>query len=524
MEFQLNIKTDKNDQSINFTLYEGINNVVVPLNNEVIESVIATTNYEMENDEVVFMNGYQTWTYCCELSNKEKMRGLDHLPKAIINKFSLDRYADYHFVKYDNKKGCSHGFSYCYFRKGDTYRLFGSLDETPGYTIFRNNANNDTFSISRDAKGLKYSGDYNAINIFYREGKEDEVFDAYFEALNIKPITDKNLCGYSSWYNRYQDISEETISDDLKNAHKILEEGDVFQIDDGWEKNVGDWLTVDDKKFPNGLKPIIDEIHNNGYKAGLWLAPFVAEEKSDLYQKHPDWFYLVDGEPWKCGCNWSGYYALDIDNEEVKEYITSVFDKVFNEWKVDLVKLDFLYGAAPFGNEKETRAARMIRTCKWIRELCKDKLILGCGVPLWPTFGLFEYNRVSCDVSLDWDDKVHMRIIHRERPSTKHAVAISYARRHLNGRAFMNDPDVFFLRDNNLNLEYEKKMSLIKFDALFGGVFMTSDDLANLDEEKIAKYKEYRNLLEAEVISSKKEDHMVVVYTHDDEKYATVLF
>ena len=138
MDFSLSIKTNKNDKNLTFSLKEGVNNVIIDFNEEIIESIIAVSKYQMEEDEVVFMNGYQTWSSCRELNNKERMRGIDHLPKAIVNKFSLDRYADYHFVKYDNKRGCSHGFSYCYFRKGNRYRLFGSLDETPGYTIFRN--------------------------------------------------------------------------------------------------------------------------------------------------------------------------------------------------------------------------------------------------------------------------------------------------------------------------------------------------------------------------------------------------
>ena len=524
MEFKLNIKTNKQNHSETITIKEGENHLTHLLDNEIIESVLLVSNYHMKDDEVIFMNGYQTWTYCKEYRKDEKMRGLNHLPQFLIDKFSLDRYSDYHFMKYEDKKGYSHGFSYCYFRDGDTYKLLGSLDEKPGYTVFRNDANNNTFTISRDAEGLNFSGEYHILDLFYKEGSEEEVFDAYFEALNIKPKTTNQLCGYSSWYNRYQDISEETISNDLKGAHKILQSGDVFQIDDGWEPFVGDWLETDKNKFPNGLKPIVDEIHDNGYIAGLWLAPFVAEEKSEIYQKHPDWFFLVEGKPWKLGCNWSGYYALDIDNEEVKEYLTKVFDRVFNEWGIDLVKLDFLYGAAAFGTHDETRAARMIRACEWIRELCKDKLILGCGVPLWPSFGLFEYSRVSCDVSLDWDDKLHMRIIHRERPSTKHAITTSYYRRQLNNRAFLNDPDVFFLRDDNLNLTEVRKSSLAKFDALFGGVFMTSDDLDKLDEEKINKYKGYRKLLESKIISSKSNDKVIVDYELEGKRNTEILF
>lgn len=55
-------------------------------------------------------------------------------------------------------------------------------------------------------------------------------------------------------------------------AKKILQKGDLFQIDDGWQTCTGDWLIVDKQKFPEGLRYEVDQIHNNGFLAGLWLS------------------------------------------------------------------------------------------------------------------------------------------------------------------------------------------------------------------------------------------------------------
>ena len=49
-----------------------------------------------------------------------------------------------------------------------------------------------------------------------------------------------------------------------------------------------------------------------------------------------------------------------------------VFHRVLDEWGCDLVKLDFLYGAAPFGTAQESRAGRMIRAMDFLREVCGD--------------------------------------------------------------------------------------------------------------------------------------------------------
>ena len=134
--------------------------------------------------------------------------------------------------------------------------------------------------------------------VFFAEGTEDEVFDAWFAALGCRPRTTRRLAGYSSWYNRYQNIDEASIQEDLNGCKTLFRAGDLFQIDDGWERKVGDWLEPDPAKFPNGLRPLADAAHESGFLAGLWLAPFVCEKESLLCKDHPDWLLQVDGQPW----------------------------------------------------------------------------------------------------------------------------------------------------------------------------------------------------------------------------------
>ncbi|MBO4383975.1 MAG: alpha-galactosidase [Clostridia bacterium] len=464
-----------------------------------VESATARIQLSDADGANIFMNGYQTWTYCPEYTKKDRIRGLNSVPQSIVDKYGLDRYGDYHFVDYPNKKGVFHGESYCYFREGERFLLFASLDERCGYTMFRYNAEDQTLMIRRDCEGLEVDGDFDAFRLFIAEGAEDAVFDAWFREMGVSPITSVPLTGYSSWYNRYQNISEESIMADLAGCGKVMRGGELFQIDDGWEPFVGDWLECDPVKFPNGMRRVSDAIHQKGYKAGIWLAPFVAEKNSKLCSEHPDWFYTVDGEPWSCGGNWSGFYSLDIDNPDVVSYLEEVFKRVFDVWNYDLVKLDFLYGAAPFGSSRETRAGRMIRAMKLLRRLCGSHPILGCGVPLMPAFGLVEYCRISCDVGLDWDDKPWMRLLHRERISTRQAMRNTVFRRQLNGRAFMSDPDVFFLREKNIRLSKAQKLKLASINALFGGVFMTSDNIGEYDGIALSNYRKLNALRNASV-------------------------
>ncbi len=450
-------------------------------------------------DAHIFMNGFQTWTYCPEYTAKDKIRGLHGLPKKIVDAWSLDRYGDYHFVDYPNKKGIFHGESYCYFRVGERFLLIASTNEYYGYTLLNYDANTEKLTVRRDCEGLRMTGQFPAFQLFIAEGTEDEVFDAWFGSMHKKRIPAERIAGYSSWYNRYQNITEQTIGEDLIGCAKVMKPGDLFQIDDGWEPFVGDWLEPDKAKFPNGMRAAADAIHAKGYKAGLWLAPFVAQKDSKLVKEHPDWLLKHNGEPWLNGSNWGGFYSLDIDNKEVRAYLSEVFRKVFIEWRFDLVKLDFLYGAAPFGTEKETRAGRMINAMQLLRTYCGSHPILGCGVPVMPAFGLVEYCRVSCDVGLDWNDKPWMRLTHRERVSTRQAMGNSVFRRQLNGRAYLSDPDVFFLREDNIKLTPEQKLKLGRLNALMGGVLLTSDNMGDYGPEQLRQYNELLALRGAKV-------------------------
>ncbi len=489
-----------------------------------IGKITASLSRAMDDNERLFMNGYQTWTYCPEYGKRDRQRGLSHLPRFIVDKFSFDRYGDYHFVDYSNKRGKFHGFSYCYFRRGEHYTLIASLDERTGYTILGYDSKNEQLTIERDCAGVEHKGgELAAFDLCFYEGSEKEVFDRWFSAMRIIPRTDKLIAGYSSWYNRYENITRDTIASDLKGCQALMSSGDLFQIDDGWEPYVGDWLSPDPVKFPTDMRDIVGRIHNSGFSAGLWLAPFVCEMNSALYKEHPDWLFKVNGEPWKCGGNWSGFYAMDIDEPDVRDYLRRVFDRVLNEWGFDLVKLDFLYGAAPFGTKTESRAGRMIRAMELLREWCGDKLILGCGVPVMPAFGLVDYCRVSCDVSLDWDDKWYMRLFHRERVSTKQAIGNTVFRRQLNKRAYLSDPDVFFLREENIKLTSEQKSKLARVNALMGGVLLTSDDPSRYSPDAVKQYGELLALRGAENVRVDADNGLSVFYVLDGEEHRITL-
>lgn len=75
-----------------------------------MKTVRAALPWKMAEDERLFMNGYQTWTYSPELNRNGKLRGTDYIPGFLRKKYAFDRYGDYHFVPYGHQKGRATAF------------------------------------------------------------------------------------------------------------------------------------------------------------------------------------------------------------------------------------------------------------------------------------------------------------------------------------------------------------------------------------------------------------------------------
>ena len=454
-----------------------------------LEEVSAVFRFNFDKDDALFLNGYQSWTYSPERNRKQYDTSMQFVPKALDKKFGFSQYGDGYFVPPIPRKGLragmKKGYTYAYVRRGQSFSLFASLSEHTGFTRILFNTADNTITFQKDChhRFLQPGETYTGLNLIFCEGGENAVFDEWFAAMGVKALPARPKVGYTSWYNCYQNISEEQILRDLEGMKTLPVKPDIFQIDDGFEPFVGDWLTVDDKKFPGGIEPIIQKILDEGYQAGIWLAPFVAERSSALFKDHPDWFQYKDGQPVFTGANWSGGLALDPYNEEVRDYIRRSIQR-FKDMGVTLFKLDFLYAACMTPRPDKCRGEIMAESMDFLREVCGDAQILGCGVPLASAFGRVEYCRIGPDMSLDFDDKLFMRAFHNERPSTLHTQRNTLYRRQLDGRAFRNDPDVFLLREENTTLSDEQKHTLAVVNALFGSVLFASDDFSKYDEKK----------------------------------------
>ncbi|MCD7796429.1 MAG: alpha-galactosidase [Clostridiales bacterium] len=477
------IKFEKNSDVISLTL--------LPKKSISFDKFEIALPFDFKSGDRIFPNGYQSWTISREYSLHEKMDDFNprifSVEKKKFNPLGIWGAGDLTFHRYPEENGVFYGYSYAYVRSGENITLFGSLSERSGYTIITFETKKSAVKIEKDLEGVQFepNTEYPLLSLAIIEDEYETAFDRYFDLQKSKKPTARGLTGYTTWYNYYTNINENIVMRDLEALASLEKKVDIFQIDDGWETAVGDWLDPNENKFPSDMKFLADSIHIREMKAGLWLAPFAAVKRSKLFKQHKDWFVRnKNGDLRFASQNWGGFFALDIYNPQVREYLKTVFDTVLNVWGFDLVKLDFLYACCVHPIHGKSRGEIMCDAMDLLRGYCGDKLILGCGVPLAPSFGKVDYCRIGPDVALDWKKQPFSR----EDVSTRNAVLNSVFRRHLDGRAFLNDPDVFFLRDDNIKLSPVQRALTAKLNSITGSILFVSDNVADYSAEQMKLY------------------------------------
>ncbi len=516
----LKAETIFNDDSVKVTI-----NPLEPL--ELLEAYVEF-DFDFNEDDRIYSGGYQSWSTTREYKKTDVP--IDY--GELITALKAEKYAsisgDGWFCEPVREKGVFKSHCYTYVKNNEQFKFFGSLSEKQGFTVFICDTNKGKIKIFKDVEGVTVNEPYNLFDIAVLNGSEDDVFQKYFDLMGVKPPKIDHLAGYTSWYNYFQNINEDIILRDLDAMDPVKDYVNVFQIDDGYETYIGDWTDENPSKFPEGMKYIADKIHEKGYLAGIWIAPFNVQIKSRTYKEHPDWVIKdKKGRPVLGSLSWGGAYTLDIYNDEARDHIKHFFNVILNDWGFDMVKLDFLFSQCQIPRNNKSRGAIMCEAMDFLRECCGDKLILGCGAPLGAAFGKVDACRISSDVGLTFRPRIYNKMnLSNEMVSTRNAMISSIFRRQLNGRAFVNDPDVFFLRYSNLKFNMDQKLLLAFINHLCGDVLFVSDDMneykpADFDAVKKLYSKSQFKVIDANFVD---ENRVIIKLLDSDGKFKMLWF
>jgi alpha-galactosidase len=279
---------------------------------------------------------------------------------------------------------------------------------------------------------------------------------------------------WCSWYHYFTEVTESDVDENLEAFGKFDLPVDVVQVDDGWQSEIGDWLTLSDR-FAS-LAGLVSRIRDTGRRTGIWVAPFLVGARSATFREHPDWLVTgLDGAPVSAGHNWDAdLYALDTTHPGARGYLAEAFGRL-RGYGIDYFKIDFIYAGALDGARSDGSAplAAYRSGVELIREaIGADAYLLGCGAPILPTVGLVDAMRVSADVAptyTSWDGDV-------SQPSQLGATISTVARAWQHGRFWVNDPDCVVARP-----EIERREEWAGVVARYGGLRASSDRIAALD-------------------------------------------
>lgn len=292
--------------------------------------------------------------------------------------------------------------------------------------------------------------------------------------------------GWCSWYHYYANVSAADIRENLAVRAERFPALRYVQIDDGYQARMGDWLTPS-AKFEEGVAALAGEIRAAGCEPALWVAPFIAEPGSQVFQDHPDWFVKgEDGLPlpservtyggWRC----TPWYVLDGTHPEVQTHLEQVFRTLRTQWGIHYFKLDANFWGAIHGGRFHDPAATRVEAYRRgmaaiLRGAGEGAFLLGCNAPLWPSLGLVHGMRVSDDVE-------------RQGPRFRQIAREAFCRAWQHERLWVLDPDCVCLRDipgqHGSRAEYDFHLAAL---VASGGMVLAGDRLQDLDEAQGAR-------------------------------------
>jgi alpha-galactosidase len=183
------------------------------------------------------------------------------------------------------------------------------------------------------AAGEEFTGPWAFIGMF--RGDWDDagwVTQRFTEAAIAQPVPSPDFpyVIWDSW--KYQtDFDQDTLRRNAEIAARLGVE--VFVVDLGWSRHIGDWRE-DPRKFSlGGLRALSDYVRSLGMKFGLHFAFAEAAAQSPVLQQNPDW---TSSETY-------GYFEAEsicLSHSPVREWVAAEAIRMIDEYGVDWILQD----------------------------------------------------------------------------------------------------------------------------------------------------------------------------------------
>lgn len=120
---------------------------------------------------------------------------------------------------------------------------------------------------------------------------------------------------------------------------KVVELGFKWvDVDDGYQICEGDW-EANERIGDEGMRRIVDAIHQAGLKAKIWWAPLAADPESRVAKEHPEMLLVQADGTHEDISYWDSWYLSPV-NTATWDYTVNLVDMFTKDWGFDGFKLD----------------------------------------------------------------------------------------------------------------------------------------------------------------------------------------
>ena len=180
---------------------------------------------------------------------------------------------------------------------------------------------------------------------------------------------------------------------------------DVYQLDDGWQKDYGDWQP--NPKWPSGMAAAAEKIRKAGMIPGIWVTPFLCGN-IEIAETHPDWLLRdCNGTPVTMSIGPIPFKIFDPSHPEcakwIKSYLKEIYSWGYRYYKIDFTRCLFLDPAGVPFDRTITLLELYRKGITLLRETLGDECCLNlCGGHEGATVGLADVTRTGSDTYGDW--------------------------------------------------------------------------------------------------------------------------
>jgi alpha-galactosidase len=164
------------------------------------------------------------------------------------------------------------------------------------------------------------------------KGQASRNLHSWARKYGLKDGEKPRLTLLNNWETTFFDFDENKLANMFTDAKTLGV--DMFLLDDGWFGNkyprsgstsgLGDWQATK-SKLPNGIGFLMEQAKKTDVKFGIWIEPEMINEKTELYEKHPDWVLSLPNREKNI---YRTQLVLDLCNPQVQDFVFKVVDDI----------------------------------------------------------------------------------------------------------------------------------------------------------------------------------------------------